>query len=98
MPDNPKVNQLRKETLKRGPFSLEQLAELSRLFSEPSYKLLLRYLELVEAHLQTEVWRSEDWEHFLIMKGERRNLDRLKRAPEEIAQMREALMEEQKNG
>jgi len=32
------------------------------------------------------------------MKGERRNLDRLKRAPEEIAQMREALMEEQKNG
>lgn len=89
-----RLEELKHQALKAGPFSLEELTALSHLFKEPSFQLLLRYLELAEAHLQTEVWRSEDWEHFTMLKGEKRSLDKLKRLPEEINQMREAKMEE----
>lgn len=66
------------------------------------FKLWLRYHQLVEEHLNEQIWKCNTWDQYLALKGEKRNLERLRRAPEEIAQAREAIMqqieEETKNG
>lgn len=91
-PSPEQLQELRKAALK-GPFSLEELTELSRLFQEPSFRLWQAYLLKAEDHLNEQIWKCETWDKYLFLKGQKHDLERLKRAPEEIKQMRESALE-----
>jgi len=76
-------------------WSLEELTQLSLLFSEPSFKLWQRYLSSLEEMLQREVWRRDmTWDKLNFMRGQMDVVERLKRAPNEIAQMRSTYKED----
>lgn len=76
-----------------GLGTLEELEMFSRLFLEPSWQLLQRYLSKWEAGVDKEMWGSRELSvekvHFL--KGQMQAVRSMLRLPEEIKASQEAL-------
>lgn len=76
-------------------WSMEQLERLLTLYHGRDWTLFLGYLELVEAHLNKEMWLvTKDERQTTFLRGQRHLLDVLRKAPQEL----EAVLEARKEG
>lgn len=94
------VKRLQQEELKRAlqqafpGWSKEQLEVLSMLYRERGWTLFLAYLDLVEAHLNNEMWKvGQDDRQSTFLRGQKHMLDKLRKAPVELEKVLEARKE-----
>jgi len=95
-PSPEQLEELKRQALKEAfpGWSREELETLSTLYRERVWTLFLRYLQLMEDQVTKDVWDwKKDHAATMFLRGQKRAIDVIEKAPEELKAYFDALRE-----